>query len=82
MRAHPNNNRIERLNGTLREWVEVTRGWKTMKTPLAEGQRIHYNFVKPHTSLEGMTPAQRAGLAIPNNWMVLLKQAIKRQEKA
>lgn len=27
-----------------------------MKTPLAEGQRIQYNFVKPHMALEGQTP--------------------------
>lgn len=75
--AHPNNNRTERMNDTLRERVKVTRGWKTMEKPSAEGQRIHYNFVKPHASLEGMTPAQRAGLAIPDNWMVLLEQALK-----
>lgn len=78
-KPHATNNRIERLNGTLRERVKVTRGWKSMETPLAEGQRIHYNFVKPHASLEGMTPAQRAGLAIPNDWMTLLKQSINRQ---
>jgi transposase InsO family protein len=61
-KPHANNNRIERLNGTLRERVKVQRRWKSMETPLAEGQRIHYNFVKPHQALEGMTPAQRAGI--------------------
>lgn len=63
-KPHANNNRIERLNGTLRERVKVSRGWKSMETPLAEGQRIHYNFVKPHQALEGMTPAQRANIGI------------------
>ena len=77
-KPHANNNRIERLNGTLRERVKVQRGWKTMDSQIAEGQRIHYNFVKPHHALEGMTPAQRAGLAIPNNWMTLLEQALKK----
>ena len=33
-----------------------------MKTPLAEGQRIHYNFLKPHAALAGQTPAQMAGI--------------------
>lgn len=37
-----------------------------MESAIAEGQRIHYNFVKPHHALEGMTPAQRAGLPIEN----------------
>jgi hypothetical protein len=31
-----------------------------MKTPLAEGQRIAYNFVKPHMALDGQTSAQAA----------------------
>src|SRR5688572_15501723 len=46
-----NNNRIERLNGTLRERTKVQRGWKSAKTSIAEGQRIQYNFVKPHMAL-------------------------------
>jgi hypothetical protein len=62
MKAYANNNRIERLNGTLRERTKVTRGWKTGKTPIAEGQRIHYNFVKPHMGLNGETPAKKAGM--------------------
>jgi transposase-like protein len=72
------NNRIERLNGTVRERVKVQRGWKTFKTPIAEGQRIHYNFVKPHMALEGQTPAQVAGIGVEgaNKWMELLKKAV------
>ena len=72
-----NNNRIERLNGTLRERVKVQRGWKTSKTVLAEGNRLQYNFVKPHMALKGKTPAQIAGMDI-NGWKELLKKAIKR----
>jgi transposase-like protein len=72
------NNRIERLNGTLRERVKVQRGWKTFTTPLAEGARIHYNFVKPHAALEGQTPAERAGVGVEgeNKWLTLLKNAL------
>lgn len=77
-KPHKNNNRIERLNGTLRKRVKVQRGWKTMKTPLAEGARIHYNFVKPHQALDGKTPAQVAGVGIDarNKWLATLKEAI------
>ena len=46
-KRHATNNRIERLNGTLRERVKVQRGWKSINTLIAEGQRIQYNFVKP-----------------------------------
>jgi transposase-like protein len=75
------NNRIERLNGTLRERVKVQRGWKSMKTPIAEGQRSHYNFVKPHQALEGQTPAQRAGLVVEgeNKWLELLMKALSQK---
>jgi len=81
-KPHATNNRIERMNGTLRERVKVQRGWKTMKTPLAEGQRIQYNFVKPHMALNGQTPAQAAGIGVSgkNKWMELLREAVTRSE--
>ena len=80
-KPYANNNRIERMNGTLRERVKVQRGWKSFETPLAEGMRIHYNFVKPHSALEGMTPAQRAGIGInaENKWLTLLEQALNKK---
>jgi putative transposase len=50
-----------------------------MKTAIAEGQRIHYNFVKPHMALDGQTPAQAAGVEINgrNKWLGLLESAIE-----
>jgi hypothetical protein len=75
---HMNNNRIERLTGTIRERVKVQRGWKTVKTPLAEGQRIQYNFVKPHMALEGRTPAEASGIKI-KGWNNLLLGALAKQ---
>ena len=76
-KPHANNNRIERLNGTLRERVKVQRAWKKHSSPTAEGQRVQYNFVKPHMALEGQTPAQIAGIKIEgkNKWMNLLEKA-------
>jgi len=54
-----------------------------MKTPLAEGQRIHYNFVKPHEALEGQTPAEVAGIGVQegNEWLALLKASITNQSR-
>ncbi len=77
-KPHANNNRIERLNGTLRERVKVQRGWKSFDTKIAEGQRIHCNFVKPHQALSGQTPAQVAGIGLEakDKWMELLRQAV------
>jgi transposase-like protein len=78
-KPHANNNRIERLNGTLRERVKVQRGWKSKKSQIAEGQRIQYNFVKPHQALKGQTPAEVSGMTIEgkNKWLALLKGATK-----
>ena len=70
---YENNNRIERLNGTLRERVKVQRGWKSPKSVL-EGNRIRYNFVKPHMALEGKTHAQVSGLNV-KRWKALLESA-------
>ncbi len=77
------NNRIERLNGTLRQRVKVQRGWKSVKPPLAEGQRIQYNFVKPHMALANQTPADAAGVGIEgkDKWMGLLKGAITQNRR-
>ncbi len=52
-KPHANNNRVERLNGTLRERVKIQREWKNPKSVIvAEGQRIYYNFIKPHQALK------------------------------
>jgi putative transposase len=78
-KPHADNNRAERLNGTLRERVKVQRGWKSHKSAIAEGQRIQYNFVKPHMALEGQqTPAKKAGIESKgkNKWKDLLEFAI------
>jgi hypothetical protein len=69
----------KRLHKTIRERNEVQSGWKSFKTPIAEGQRIQYNFVKPHTALEGQTTAEMAGVNVvngQNKWMELLKKSL------
>lgn len=42
-----NNNRIERLHGTLKEWLGNKRGMKDHANELIEGYRHYYNFIKP-----------------------------------
>lgn len=51
-----------------------------MKTPLAEGQRIRYDFVKLHVSMNGQTPAEAAGVGVQsrNKWLAMLTEAIIR----
>ena len=68
---------VQSFNSIARR-VKVQRGWKSFESAIPEGQRIHYNFVKPHQALEGQTPAQRAGIGInsKNKWLELLEKSL------
>lgn len=79
-RDKTDNNVIERLRGTVRDREKVMRGLKKEVTSIVEGHRIYYNFIRPHMSLDGETPAEAAGLDLglwQNKWLDLLKQAMK-----
>jgi len=74
----------ERSNNTVRERTKIQRGWKADDTPLREGQRLYYNFIREHQGLEGRTPAEMAGLyqaSGENRWMELLKKAVANQKR-
>jgi hypothetical protein len=50
------------------------------QTPIAEGQRIHYNFVKPHMALDGKTPPQASEISmkLENKWLALIRKSKKK----
>jgi len=58
--------------------IDGMRSCKTVKTELAKGQRIQYNFVKQHMALEGKTPANAAGLRL-KGWNNLLTGAVAKK---
>ena len=44
-----------------------------------------YNFIKPHNSIGGLTPAEMAGIGVENNenkWEELLKRSMKTTHNA
>jgi hypothetical protein len=49
---------------TIVKRAKVQRGWKSKKSQIAEGQTVHYNFVKPHRAWDGKTPAEANSLMI------------------
>ncbi len=66
-----NSNLIERFHGTLKARTKVMRALKNRDTleKFTDGWLVHYNFLRPHESLDGKTPAQAAGLNYPcKNW--------------
>lgn len=46
-----------------------------------DGYIVNYNFVKPHISLDGQTPAQAAGLNVKPDWGELIQQATQSMAK-
>jgi transposase-like protein len=81
IRARETNNIVERLHGTLKDRTKVMRGLKSFESSeaLLEGFTIHYNYIRPHQSLNGKTPAQVARSQAPNNWKGLIEEATKHE---
>lgn len=74
-----NNNKMERLNGEIRDREKVMRGLKRLDTPIIEGYKIYHNFIRPHQGLDGKTPAQASGIEIEgqNKWITIIQNARK-----
>jgi hypothetical protein len=69
-------------HGTIRQREKTMRGLKVEDTPIVDGNRIYYNFIKPHEALEGKTPSEKAGIEIEgdNKWLTLMKKSIQYQK--
>ena len=81
IRNRSNNNMVERLNGTVRERNKTMRGLESEPTAqtIIDGFRIYYNFIRPHTALNGKTPAEESGIGKlnQNKWLDLISKARK-----
>ncbi len=77
LRGKIHNNKMERLNGELRDRERVMRGLKVVDTPILKGLQIYHNFVRPHQALDGKTPADLAGIKVmgKNKWLTLIQNA-------
>lgn len=77
------NNKMERMNGEVRDREKVMRGLKRMDTPILKGMQIYHNFVRPHEGLNGDTPAERAGIRVEgeNKWKTIIQNASKERPK-
>jgi putative transposase len=73
----PNNNILERLNGTYRERTKVFRSLNSSigAMEFAAGMQTYYNYIRPHQGIGGLTPAEMAGIHIDltgNRWMTMI----------
>ena len=79
------NQKVERLNGIMRDREKVMRGMdhKDSSQKTIDAFRIHYNFVRNHGSL-GKTPAEASNIKLDlgkNKIETLIKLASKKYQK-
>ncbi len=72
-----NNNTMERANGEVRDREKVMRGLKNTNTSILPGYQIFHNYMRPHQSLKGKTPAEACGIKVEgeNKWVTLIQNA-------
>ena len=77
LKGDMNNNKMERLNGEIRDREKVFRGLKKMDTAILDGMRVYYNFTKKHGALNGRTPAQASLIEVDgkNKWKTIIQNA-------
>lgn len=68
----PNNNIVERLNGTVRERLKVMRGLENVPSTedFLKGIQVYYNYIRPHSAI-GTTPALASNIDLnieDNRW--------------
>jgi putative transposase len=78
----PNNNIIERMQGTIRARTKIMRGLKSINTAdvILKGFLVNYNYFRPHETLSKdgteRTPADKAQVQFPyKNWEDLIRHS-------
>jgi hypothetical protein len=77
MSGQIHNNKMERMNGEIRDREKVTRNLKKMDTPILTGMQIYHNYIRPHMALNDKTPAEVAGIEVKgkDKWLTLIQNA-------
>ncbi len=78
-----NNNKMERMNGEIRDRERVMRGLEKKDTPILTGYQLFHNYIRPHMALDGATPAERAGIKVEGNdkWLTIIQNAGKHRKR-
>ncbi len=80
LRGDRNNNKMERMNGEIRDREKTMRGLKMDATAVLKGYQLYHNYIRPHEALEGKTPAEACGIQIQgeNKWKTLIENASRK----
>ena len=78
------NNKMERMNGEVRDREKVMRGLKRTDSPILKGYQLYHNFIRPHEGLDGDTPADRVGIKVEgaNKWLTIIQNATKGERES
>jgi transposase-like protein len=84
IRGDHNNNKMERLNGEIRDREKTMRGLKTKNSTFCSGYPLFHNYIRAHEGLEGKTPAEACGIKIEgkNKWITLIQNANRNIERS
>lgn len=77
-RVQPNTNLIERFHSILKQRTKVMRGLKDIESAklIMRGWLVHYNYFRPHESIDDLTPSQKAGIfSKTKNWLDVVKNS-------
>jgi transposase-like protein len=82
LRGDMNNNKMERMNGEVRDREKVLRGIKKDDSTMLTGYQLYHNFIRPHMALDGKTPSEMCGLKVEgeNKWKTLIENASKKNK--
>jgi len=81
IRGDHNNNKMERMNGEVRDREKVMRGLKTKDTAILTGYQLFHNYIRPHEGLDGKTPSEACGIKVEgqDKWKTLIQNARRKQ---
>ena len=81
LKGDHNNNKMERMNGEMRDREKVLRGLKKDDSAMLSGYQIFHNYVRPHEGLDGKTPAEACGIKVEgqDKWKTLIENASKKE---
>jgi hypothetical protein len=79
LKGSVHNNKMERMNGEIRDREKTMRGLKTKDDAILQGYQLYHNYFRPHMALDGKTPSEACGITIEgkNKWITLIQNASK-----
>jgi transposase-like protein len=80
IRGDHNNNKMERMNGEVRDREKVMRGLKNRDSAILQGYQLFHNYIRPHEGLNGRTPAEACGIKLEgqNKWITIIQNASRK----